>query len=274
MSSNPERSARSYGNVAHALDVLLAFKQKEEYTLAELAVVLNLRKSYLLKLLESLKEKKFIVQDSHSGKYQLGLTCLELGNAYEQRLDLRKVTRPYLEELANKTNELVHLGVLDSNVVILLERIMDKDSSLRLQFHLSLTSAPYTTALGKVLLAFSDENKVEQYLSSEKFEAYTPHTTVDPNILRLELKQIRQKGYHLSFETFESGISCIAAPVFARNRRIVAAVSICAPSIRIMAKEKELLEYLLDTTSRISERLGDYIGRPQRDDFENDIKGV
>ncbi|GAX88572.1 IclR family transcriptional regulator [Effusibacillus lacus] len=256
MSRNSDRAANSYGNVAHALDVLLTFKHRDEYTLAEISENLKIRKSYLLKLLETLKEKEFIVQDSTTGKYQLGLACLELGNAFEQRLDIRKVTHPHLVELANKTNELVHLGVLDSNVVVLLERIMGEDSSLRLQFHLSLTSPPYSTALGKVLLAFSEEKRVEQYLSTAKLEPYTPHTTVDPNILKLELAQIRQKGYYLSFETFESGISCIAAPVFARNGKIAAAISICAPTIRIMAKERELVQHVLETTGNVSKKLG------------------
>lgn len=252
----PKKSSTSYGNVAHALDVLLAFKGKSEFTLAEISESLGIRKSYLLKILENLKEKRFIVQDPDTGKYQLGLACLELGNAFEKRLDIRKVTHPSLVELAKVTDELVHFGVLDGDVVVLLDRVVANDSSLRLQFHLSLTSPPYSTALGKVLLAFSDEAKVEQYLSTTKLEPYTSHTTVDPDMLRLELAQIRKTGYYLSYETFESGISCISAPVFAKNGVIRAAISICAPTIRIMSKEKELLKHLLETTSRVSSNLG------------------
>lgn len=246
----------SYGNVAHALDILLAFKMKSEFTLAEMSESLSMRKSYLLKILDNLQEKRFIVQDSETGKYQLGLACLELGNAFEKRLDIRKVIHPSLVELSTATNELVHLGVMDANLVVLLERVMANDSNLGLQFHLSLTSPLYSTALGKVLLAFSEESKVNQYLSTTKLEPYTMHTTVEPDIFRLELTQIRKNGYYLSYETFESGISCISAPVFAKNGIIKAAISICAPTIRIMSKKEDLVKHLLQTTSKVSEKLG------------------
>ncbi|PZE20259.1 IclR family transcriptional regulator [Paenibacillus xerothermodurans] len=246
----------SYGNVAHALDILLAFKHKGEFSLLELSEFLGISKSYLLKLLDGLKEKRFITQHAETGNYQLGLSCLELGNAFEQQLDIRKVAHPSLVELSKLTNELVHFGVLDGNVVVLLDRVVANDSILRLQFHLSLTSPPYSTALGKVLLAFTNEAKVEQYLATTTLEPYTSHTTVDPDIFRLELAQIRNKGYYLSYETFESGISCISAPVFGKNGAIAAAISICAPTIRVVSKEQELLKYLLAATAEVSEKLG------------------
>ncbi|MDQ0243712.1 DNA-binding IclR family transcriptional regulator [Bacillus fengqiuensis] len=251
-----ESKRASYGNVSHALDILLFFREYEECSLGEMAERLNLKKSYISKLLDSLKEKGFIAQDTGTGKYRLGLSCLELGTAFEERLDIRKITRPYLVELSSATNELVHLGVLDSNIVVLLERIMNQESGLRLQFHLSLTSPPYSTGLGKVLLAYSDQKMVEDYLSTAKLEPYSPHTTVDPGIILMELDQIRLKGYYLSFETFESGVSCIAAPVFSRHGEIAAAISICAPTVRIMSKEKELVKHLLETTSNVSSQLG------------------
>lgn len=255
-SATQKKASTSYGNVAHALDTLLAFKTKSEFTLAEMSEFLGIRKSYLLKILENLKEKRFIVQNPETGKYELGLTCLELGNAFEKRLDIRKVAFPLLVELSKDTNELVHLGMMDSNVVVLLERIMANESNLRLQFHLSLTSPLYSTALGKVLLAFSEEAKVEQYLSTTKLEPYTIHTTIDPDIFRLELAKIRKNGYYLSYETFESGISCLAAPVFSNHGLIKAAISICAPTVRIRSNEKELVKNLLETASKVSSRLG------------------
>ncbi|WP_102347591.1 IclR family transcriptional regulator [Bacillus sp. Marseille-P3661] len=247
---------KSYGNVSHTLDILLHFKDHEECTLNSLTESLGLRKSYVVKLLDNLREKGFIDRDPESGKYRLGLRCLELGAAYEKRLDIRKVARPYLIELSTDINELVHLGILDSNIVVLLDRYINESSGLRLQFHLSITSPPYSTGLGKILLAYSYPRLVDNYLDSEKFKAYSPHTTVNPNMIRLELEQIRQRGYYLSYETFESGISCIAAPIFTRHGKISAAVSICAPTVRIMGNEQQFKEKLLKVTSEISLKLG------------------
>lgn len=256
METKNNSNKSSYGNVAHALDILLAFKNQSDFSLAQLSELLNIRKSYLLKILDSLKEKRFVAQNPDTGKYELGLANFELGNAFEKRLDIRKVVNPSLVHLSKTTKELVHCGVLDSNVVVLLDRFIENDSALRIQFHLSLTSPPYSTALGKVLLAYTEEAKVEEYLSTTNMKAYTSHTTTDPNMFRLELAQIREKGYYLSYETFENGISCLAAPVFSKNGVIKAAISICAPTIRIMSKENELVKHLLETTSEISSKLG------------------
>lgn len=250
------KQSRSYGNVSHALDILLVFKEYEECTLAALSEILNIRKSYLLKLLDSLKEKGFIRHDDVLGVYQLGPACLELGFAYEERIDLRKVAHPSLVELSALTKELIHFGVMESNVVVLLDRIMKQDSGLSLQFHLSLTSPPYSTGLGKVILAYSDQKIVDDYLSNVELKRFTPHTTIDHNMLRVELDQIRKNGYYLSYETFESGVSCIAAPVFSKDNKIVAAISICAPTVRVMSKEAEFRKYLLETTYKVSKNLG------------------
>ncbi len=251
-----ENKRASYGNVSHALDILMFFRIHEDCSLGEMAERLDLKKSYLSKLLDALKDKGFIAQDSDTGKYKLGLSCLELATAFENRLDIRKIAHPYLVELSSTTKELVHLGVMDSNVVVLLERIMNQESGLRLQFHLSLTSPPHSTGLGKVLLAYSDQTLVENYLSTAKLEPSSPHTTVDPNKIREELEQIRLKGYYLSYETFESGVSCVAAPVFSRQGKIIAAISICGPTVRILSKQKELVKHLLATTSTVNSALG------------------
>jgi IclR family KDG regulon transcriptional repressor len=247
---------KTYGNVHNCLNVLLLFLKAEEMTLAELSKASGLNKSYLLKLLYTLKEADFLAQDEQTGRYRLGISCFRLGIAYEERLEIRKIVRPHLEHLSRLTNELVHLGVSNSGLVVLLERINKREPSMNLQFHLSLTSPLYTTGLGKVLLAFSEQDVIEDYLSNHELKPYTPHTVVDPEMLRAQLNQIREQGYCLSYETFESGVSCIAAPIFSKTGAIAAAVSVCAPTIRIMAKEEEIRKQVINTSQKISEDLG------------------
>ncbi len=222
-----------------------------------MAEKLDLRKSYLLKLLVDLKERKFIDQDPETGKYRLGLSCLELGTAFEDRLDIRRIARPFLEELSAETNELVHLGVLDSDVVVLLERIMDQEVGLglHLKFHLSLTSPPHTTALGNVLLAFNESRFAEQYIQ-KKLKAFTPYTVVEPDKIRAELQMAREQGYYLAYETFESGISGLGAPIFSKNGKVIAAMSICAPTVRIIEQKERFKQLLLEQAFKVSEQLG------------------
>lgn len=250
-----ENKRSSYGNVAHALNVLLLFKTESELTLAEMAEKLQLRKSYLLKLLKDLKENKFIDQDVETGKYRLGLTCLELGEAFERRLDIRRIARPYLEELSKETNELVHLAVLDTDVVVLLERVNYQENGLYLKFHLSLTSPPHTTALGNTLMAFSDRRISENYLKKE-LKAFSPHTITDPDRLREKWEEARKRGYYLDYESFESGISGIGAPIFSSKGKVVAAMSICAPTVRMIERKETFKRLLLEKSLKVSKQLG------------------
>lgn len=51
--------------------------------------------------------------------------------------------------------------------------------------------------------------------------------------MRLELNEIRKNGYAVDNEEYESGISCVAVPVFDKSGNIISAISLTGPVFRI-----------------------------------------
>ena len=83
----------------------------------------------------------------------------------------------------------------------------------------------HATALGKAMLAFSDEVDVEALLASA-LPAWTSHTIVDPERLRRELADIRQRGVAVEVGEFAADVSSVASPVFSPSGVLLAAISV------------------------------------------------
>jgi len=54
-----------------------------------------------------------------------------------------------------------------------------------------------------------------------------------------ELEAIRVKGYAIDNEEQEIGLTCVAAPIFDRNNRAIAAISLSGPTVRMKSMDSE-----------------------------------
>lgn len=88
----------------------------------------------------------------------------------------------------------------------------------------------HALAIGKVVLASWPEEVTAAYLKDRGPAVFTPATVVDPDRLRVELMKVRAKGYAEDLEERVEGFSCIAAPVFDDQGRLVAAIGVSTTS--------------------------------------------
>jgi DNA-binding IclR family transcriptional regulator len=61
----------------------------------------------------------------------------------------------------------------------------------------------------------------------------TENTLTDPELLSVELEKIRRQGYAFDNEEAEKGVSCIGAGIYNDEARLVAGLSVSAPSDRL-----------------------------------------
>nr|WP_264760943.1 IclR family transcriptional regulator [Aneurinibacillus migulanus] len=87
----------------------------------------------------------------------------------------------------------------------------------------------HAIAIGKSLLAFQPKERLNEILFGTELQPYTAQTKTQILKLQQELNEIRERGYAVSNEEFESGIHSIAAPIFDRDGAAIAAVNIAAP---------------------------------------------
>ena len=87
----------------------------------------------------------------------------------------------------------------------------------------------HCTAIGKVLLAYSD-SEVQQEVLSGPLERRPPHTVVAPGLLERQLVTALESGVAFEREESAPGLQCVAAPILADGGdRALAAVSITGP---------------------------------------------
>jgi IclR family transcriptional regulator, acetate operon repressor len=161
--------------------------------------------------------------------------------------------RPYLEELAERSEESVYIGVLDTvGAVITYVDSIESPKAVRFSVPVGAARPLYSTAAGRVLLAFGDQEWVENYLRNTRITAYTPHTIASRKALREELEKIRRTRISVSLgETFpESG--AIAAPIFGADAKLIAAIAIGAPVTRLEPRLAELRPIITEVASRAS----------------------
>ena len=97
-------------SVKRAMDILMLFNGSDAgLTLKDISTRIDLHKSSILRTLATLTSTGIVEKDPRTGSYRLGLLVLELAGSVLDRYDFREQARPHLEELAEKTGEIIHL---------------------------------------------------------------------------------------------------------------------------------------------------------------------
>lgn len=242
--------------VTRALDVLLCFTQdKPELTLSEIAELVELHKSTVLRVLCTLESKRFVQRDEATGKYRLGLRVLELAMFVLEHIDLRRQAWPFLYRLAETHRETVDLGVLDDCDVVYLE-VIESPQRVKLAAAPGQRLPAYCTSSGKAILAYLPDEEVRRILDCGT-RPYTSRTIVSADQLLAELQQTRERGFAIAQEEFEDGINAVAAPVLDRNGAPVAVVALAGPAYRLsLDRMLELGPSVRSTADAIAREIG------------------
>lgn len=190
-------------------------------TLADLAEKLGLNRSTTHRLATALIDRGYVTFVPRLG-YRFGPKLLALGFLAQQRTDVVQIARPHLEGLAAATEDTVHLGVLDNDHALYLDKIPGRrrvEISSRVGERQPLTS----TGLGKALL-LDDSIERWQRLFGEDQDAGSP--PADYGLWLSRMKNYVAAGRAFDLEENEDLIRCVAAPVRDASGDIVAAISI------------------------------------------------
>jgi IclR family transcriptional regulator, KDG regulon repressor len=243
-------------SVSRALDIIaLVGMKKGGLGVTEIANQIDINKSSVFRTLSTLVQYGYIEQDGDTGKYKLGYKFLDISSKLLESIDIRTEAKPFLQELEEKTNEVIHLVVYDQGEVVYIEKL-EGTETLRTHSRVGKRAQMHCTSVGKAILAHLPENDVLAIID-KGMPVHTDYTITEKEALLQELKQIRGRGYSLDLEENEYGITCIAAPVFDHLGNVVAAVSISGPTTR-MTKDRltQLGPVMIQTSQKISARLG------------------
>lgn len=244
--------------VSHALDLLEQFHDEvDELGVTELSKRLKLHKNNVFRLLATLESRGYIEQNRATENYRLGLKALELGQTFIKQMGLLRQARPILDRMVEDCNETSYVAIFKENHIVYLD-VVETGLTVRVVSRVGSRLPAYCTASGKVHLAFMSDEEVESILGGQQLVQHTPTTLTNIDQLKAELAQVREKGYALDNEELDPGVRCLAAPIRDYTRRIVGAVSVSGPSMRLDDKRiaDELIPMILQAGEDLSTRLG------------------
>jgi len=245
-------------SVSIALGVLDALAVAPELSLSELARRVGVAKSTAHRTCAVLTAAGLLTR-TPAGKYRLGLRLIEYGHLATARSAVGEHGLPLLVELRSALGETVQIGVPAGADVVYVERV-EGVRALRYHSDNSRRGPVHRSSAGKVLAAFVP-GVLEARLKAG-LPPSTGYTIVVPDVFRVEIDKVRQRGYARSVDETEIGMSSLAVPVrSAPNGQVVAAISMVGPTSRVAGETESSNVASLHAASRkLTEalRLGDY----------------
>lgn len=235
-SSSGRSGPQSVGRIFSILEVLSATTVGA--SLSELATSTDAPKTSLVGLLAGLVEEKCLTRDE-GGRYFLGPRFLSLAMKTMAGRELVKIARPVLQKLVEDTQETAVIGALatDADLAIYLDKV-ESNNSIRYAVTVGERRELHCTAMGKVLLAYFEPDRLIQYLEKTELEKFTDKTVTQNSELKKELERIRSEGVARTSNERVIGASGVSAPVFGPNGAVVAALVVAGPTERFIGNIK------------------------------------
>ena len=244
---------RAVDRVCDILDLML--EDTEGVSLVRVAEVTELPKSSAFRYLATLEGRRFVERDD-AGNYRLGFAFLPFQSRQLELLTQR--ARPRLEQLRNKFEETVNLGMLDGSRVAYLD-IVESLRSVRLAARTGDRDWIHSTALGKAIASELPVERVRDILATEGMPRLSAATITDPPAYLAEIAKVRERGWAIDDGENEPDGRCVAVPL--KGSRLPLAVSLSAPASRLpMDRVEEIAAVLTDVAAQLA---GDFGGQSQ-----------
>jgi DNA-binding IclR family transcriptional regulator len=241
--------------VLRAVSLLKMFDDsRQEWGLSELAQEVGLNKTTTYRLLTALESEGMVARQAND-TYTLGPEIVVLGGRALRNNDLRTVSKPALEAMAAATGETATLEVLSGYEVVIIDEVVGEHLMASAQ-SIGTRWPAFVTSTGKAMMAYLAPAELDAILSRPLLRM-TPKTITDPDALRRELAEIRQQGYAVAGETLEMGLVVVGAAVRNHDGKVIAAISLGGPSVRITPdRVPEIGALVVAAAARISVQLG------------------
>ncbi|MBC6407290.1 MAG: IclR family transcriptional regulator [Rhodobacteraceae bacterium] len=239
------------GKALDVLDQVAAFGRPVRF--AELLERSPFPKATLYRFLQALTSQGMLSYDPDRQTYALGVRLVRLAHAAWTQSSLAPIARPYLDRLSADVGETVHLAQLDHAQVLYVDK-RNAAEPVEMYSQAGRVGPAYCTGVGKAMLAFLGDDERERVIAQQSFHAFTPTTLDSREALCAELGEIRERGYAFDREEHETGIICVAMPILTETGRMLGALSVTVPTMRMDFDQLEALAPKLKATA-------DYIAR-------------
>jgi DNA-binding IclR family transcriptional regulator len=151
------------------------------------------------------------------------------------------------------TGQTVNLSVRQGDEIVYIDRAYSERSGMQVVRAIGGRAPLHLTSVGKLFLADDDLVKLKNYASKTGLNGHTQNSISDLTQLEKELDLVKSLGHARDDEELELGVSCMAAAILDDTGKLVAGLSLSAPTERM---QDDWLKSLKDTATQISKSLG------------------
>jgi DNA-binding IclR family transcriptional regulator len=221
--------AKRVGSVQRAFAVIELLRERGPMRIEAVADALDVSTSTAHVHLKTLDEVGYVVHDGDG--YRLGYRFLRNGVETRRQSHVYEVTRPEVDELAEKTGEVANLGVEEKGKRVILYQAEGTEA-----VYDNAPIGEYTnmhwTALGKAILAHLPASYVDEILDAYGLPDRQENTITDRDALSEELAGVRDRDYAIEDEERRVGIRSVAVPIVVEEE-VVGALSVSGPKERL-----------------------------------------
>ncbi|WP_059106022.1 IclR family transcriptional regulator domain-containing protein [Shouchella shacheensis] len=252
--TNERKSSDYLKTLERGLEVIKSFKDSPHLTISESSKITGLSRPVTRRVLITLETLGYA--NSKNGRYSLTPKILSLGYSYISSQNIWEIATPYLEKLSETIQESSSLATLDATEIVYVARV-SVNKIMKHSLGVGTRLPAHASSVGKVLLAFLSDHKLDLYFQQAELRPYTEKTVTSEDKIREDLLNIREQGWALSHDQLEMGLLSIAAPIRDIRGEVVAAVNCATHSGRCNINQvvNEFLPLLLDTAEQISSNI-------------------
>ncbi|MCI2061819.1 MAG: IclR family transcriptional regulator [Eubacteriaceae bacterium] len=251
--------ATENNNLVQALDrgllVMETIAVDGPMTLNDIHKKLNLNKPSLSRLLSTLCDDGYLLQNDNDGTFKLSMKMFEIGVKAVRNVAYLSLVRENLAQLSSELNVVAQFSIEDKNELLCIESFDQSNATFSVYTNVGERSSLFSTSAGKAILSTYSNNEIREKWDNAHIVQLTSNTILNFDDLMRDISQTRSRNYALDMEENEPGLFCIGTVLMNYNRVPIGAISLSSHSMT-KEEEKERSELLLQHAQRISYMLG------------------
>ena len=259
MTTNSNSEIQSLSRGLTILEILA--QEPNGLPLSAIARQTKFSKASTHRLLSTLMMKGFVEKNKSNGKYLASIKLFILSSSLFQGTNFNSIIRSYMKPLSDQTGETIHFVQLVEGSVFYIEKV-ESPNTIRMFSVIGKRAPLHCTGVGKAILAFFPDDKLDEFFKNNALTKYTENTITDTEELRENLRIIRNRGYALDNSEHEDNVCCVAVPLFTDSRNVIGAISISAVRYRVDLETVESWAPLLkEQAEKMNKELALYFNR-------------
>ncbi len=249
-----KEGARTVGRVVATLELLAS--ERNSLRLVDIARSLQLPASSAHALLQQLVKLEYVRVVGADRRYEPGPNFAMLGSRVMSGMQLIKVARPIIEELAISVGYNAYIAMRHPRGIAYVDCV-EGAYGLMMRFPLGSPRPLHASGPGKLYLAFCVRpSALDEVLGADQLPSFTAHTTTDRSELRRQLSEILANGHAINAQEVLDGAFGISAPIFGPHEEFLGCVTLGIPGVSYRERKATALKQIIVAATEITRRMG------------------